>query len=157
MLKSLLILPLAASSLAQFVNYERNLTVVKAPGGDNVTVSYKEPTGVCKTAFAQQKQYTGWANVPGDFPTNLFFWFVESREPSQKLTIWLNGGPGSSSMFGFFAGNGPCQVIEKSRSQLETAAAEWGWDRSSNMLFIDQVSWVFCCQHAERPGADLYA
>lgn len=142
MLPSLLVLPLAAVSLAQFVHNDPktlNMTVIKPPGGDNVTVSYKEAKGVCKTALDSQKQYTGYVNVPGEFPTNLFFWFVEAREPTKALSIWINGGPGSSSFLGFFGGNGPCHIIDKGMDGFETAAEEWGWDRSSNMIFVDQV------------------
>ncbi|GJN82157.1 hypothetical protein PLIIFM63780_005694 [Purpureocillium lilacinum] len=130
---------------AQFVSQDaraQNLTVVRSPGNANVTVSYKQPNGVCKTAFDRQKQYTGWVNVPGDYPTNLFFWFVEARNPTENLTVWLNGGPGSSSMYGFFTGNGPCAVIEKGLNKYDTVAREWGWDRASNMLFIDQPNQV---------------
>ncbi|KAJ3474329.1 hypothetical protein NLG97_g9894 [Lecanicillium saksenae] len=139
------LLLLTAAACAQFVDQEyhsRNFTVVKSPGNRNVTVAYKEPLGACKTAFSSQKQYTGWVNVPGDFSTNLFFWFVEAREKTDKLTIWLNGGPGSSSMYGFFTGNGPCAVVEKGLDRYETVARDWGWDRGSNIIFIDQPNQV---------------
>ena len=33
---------------------------------------------------------------------------------------------------------GPCQVVEIARGRLGTVAREWGWDRSSNIVFIDQ-------------------
>ncbi|RYC83328.1 Carboxypeptidase S1 A [Fusarium oxysporum f. sp. narcissi] len=120
----------------------RNLTVVRSPANRDVTVSYKTPEGVCSTAFDSQKQYTGWVSIPGDYPTNLFFWFVEARERTDSLTIWLNGGPGSSSLYGFFTGNGPCEVVEKGLNEYETLVREWGWDRASNMLFIDQPNQV---------------
>ena len=41
-------------------------------------------------------------------------------------------------MVGLFQEVGPCQVIEVARGQLGTIAREWGWDRSSNIVFIDQ-------------------
>lgn len=135
----------ARHGLAQFVNQDedlRNLTTVRSPGDANITVSYKEPDGACSTAFKSQKQYTGWVSIPGDYPTNLFFWFVGAREETESLTIWLNGGPGSSSMYGFFTGNGPCEVVEKGLNEYDTVAREWGWDRASNMLFIDQPNQV---------------
>ncbi|KAK5995117.1 Serine carboxypeptidase A [Cladobotryum mycophilum] len=140
-----LLLFFASSSLAQFVHQDaaaRNLTVIKSPGSSNVTISFKEPQGACRTAFDSQKQYTGWVNVPGEFPTNLFFWFFEARQRTDSLTVWLNGGPGSSSMFGLFDGNGPCEIIEKGLDEYDTVAREWGWDRASNMLFIDQPNQV---------------
>jgi hypothetical protein len=133
---------LSTPSLAQFVLQDGdalNLTVVHSPGGQDVAISYKEPKGVCRTALDTQKQYTGWVSIPGEYPTNLFFWFVEAREPTDSLTIWLNGGPGSSSLYGFFIGNGPCEVVEKGIDELDTAARQWGWDRASNLLYIDQV------------------
>ncbi|KPM40954.1 Carboxypeptidase S1 A [Neonectria ditissima] len=142
----LLVLTSASASLAQFIPRadaaERNLTVVRSPGDGNVTVSYKVPEGACTTAFKTQRQYTGWVNIPGDYPTNLFFWFVEAREETESLTLWLNGGPGSSSLYGFFTGNGPCEVVEEGLDRYETVAREWGWDRASNMLFIDQPNQV---------------
>jgi hypothetical protein len=135
---------LSTPALAQFVLQDGdvlNLTVVHSPGGQEVTISYKQSKGVCRTAFETQKQYTGWVSVPGEYPTNLFFWFVEARGPTDSLTVWLNGGPGSSSLYGFFSGNGPCEVVEKGVDELDTAARPWGWDRASNLLYIDQV----CC------------
>ena len=128
---------------AQFASprADDKLRTITSPADRGVTVSYKVPRGACTTAFESQRQYTGWVAVPGGaFPTNLFFWFVAGREPTDALTVWLNGGPGASSMFGLFAETGPCEVVERGAGRLETAVREWGWDRASNMLFIDQVS-----------------
>ena len=134
------LLGLTTAQFITFTQKDLNLTVIRSPAEEGITVSYKEPTHTCKTADSSQKQYTGWVNLPGDYPTNLFFWFVGAREKTDELTIWLNGGPGSSSMYGFFGGNGPCEIIEKGIDDYDTVAREWGWDRASNMLFIDQVS-----------------
>lgn len=141
MLVPLVALVAASVVVRAFVSQDayRNLTVVRSPGDAGVTVSFKEPKGVCKTAVDTQRQFTGWVNVPGEFPTNLFFWFVEARKPTESLTLWLNGGPGASSLIGFFTGVGPCEVIERGLDEYETVAREWSWDRASNMLFIDQV------------------
>lgn len=134
---------LPAGALAQFPKTSPNLTTLTSPIDPDITISYKVPEGACTTAFETQEQYTGWVNVPGDYQTNLFFWFVGAREPSSILTIWLNGGPGSSSMFGFFNENGPCEVVDAfGNDNYQTVAREWGWDRASNMLFIDQPNQV---------------
>ncbi|KAI5922426.1 Alpha/Beta hydrolase protein [Camillea tinctor] len=121
-----------------------NLTTIASPTNPEVTISYKIPTGACNAAFESQQQYTGWVTVPGEYPTNTFFWYVGARDQqaSSALTIWLNGGPGSSSMFGFFTENGPCEVVDDGADSFTTVAREWGWDRGSNMLFIDQPNQV---------------
>lgn len=126
---------------------------VSSPANTNITIQYKSPLpGTCKTAFSSQKQYTGYVNLPPatlalvqqDYPINTFFWFVEARENPKNapLTVWLNGGPGSSSMIGMFQEVGPCEVVEIDKTRLGTRARAWGWDRSSNMLFIDQPNQV---------------
>ncbi|KAI1630594.1 Alpha/Beta hydrolase protein [Biscogniauxia mediterranea] len=121
-----------------------NLTTIASPANPEITISYKVPDGACNAAFESQQQYTGWVSVPGEYPTNTFFWYVGARDQqaSSTLTIWLNGGPGSSSMFGFFTENGPCEVVDDGPDSFTTVAREWGWDRGSNMLFIDQPNQV---------------
>ena len=121
-----------------------NLTTLVSPVDGNITISYKSPPkGTCVTAFETQQQYTGWVHMPGNYSTNTFFWFIGARDPTDHLTIWLNGGPGSSSMIGLFTEIGPCEVIELAENKLGTVTRQWGWDRGSNMLFIDQVNRSF--------------
>lgn len=45
---------------------------------------------------------------PNDI-NRLWFWFFPSTNPlaSKEITIWLNGGPGCSSLDGLFQENGP--------------------------------------------------
>ncbi|CAL3969166.1 hypothetical protein PZA11_006214 [Diplocarpon coronariae] len=132
-----------AFTLAQFPPAAVNVTTIKSPVDGNITISFKSPPpGTCETAFATQQQYTGWVHIPGRYSTNIFFWFVGARDTTDQLTIWLNGGPGSSSMIGFFNENGPCEVIEEGLGKLGTKVRDWGWDRGSNMLFIDQPNQV---------------
>ena len=84
------------------------------------------------------------APIQQNYTINTFFWFIEARTSPQSapLTIYLNGGPGSSSMIGLFQESGPCEVVEIAEGQLGTAARLWGWDRSSNVLYVDQPSEV---------------
>jgi carboxypeptidase C (cathepsin A) len=63
--------------------------------------------------------------------------FFEARKNPENapLTIWMNGGPGSSSMLGLFVENGPCYVHSDSNS---TYLSEYSWNNEVNMLFLDQ-------------------
>ncbi|KAE8451581.1 hypothetical protein EG329_003654 [Mollisiaceae sp. DMI_Dod_QoI] len=132
-----------AITLAQYPPASNLTTTITSPVDGNITISYKvPPAGTCATAFAAQQQYTGWVHIPGNYSTNTFFWFISARDPTDQLTIWLNGGPGSSSMIGLFTENGPCEVIEEGLGKLGTQVRDWGWDRGSNMLYIDQPNQV---------------
>ncbi|KAI4710780.1 hypothetical protein J4E89_004370 [Alternaria sp. Ai002NY15] len=128
-------------------------TVIKSPADPRITISYKSPDAhVCATAFETQKQYTGYVNIPPftlspaeqNYPINTFFWFFEARENPETapLTIWLSGGPGSSSMIGLFSELGPCELVEGPNGSYVSQPRVWGWDRSSNILFIDQPTQV---------------
>ena len=149
------VLRLVPLSLAQSpppVSYD-NVTVLASPAHPNITISFKTPDpGTCTTAFPTQKQYSGYIRIPPStlesyqqtYPINAFFWFFEARQNPETapLTIWLNGGPGSSSMIGLFQESGPCEVVRMADGSYGTQARMWGWDRSSNIVYIDQPAQV---------------
>lgn len=74
---------------------------------------------------------------PQNYSINTFFWFFEARKDPHNapLSIWMNGGPGSSSLLGLLVENGPCRVNYDSNS---TYLNEWSWNNEVNMLYIDQ-------------------
>jgi carboxypeptidase C (cathepsin A) len=54
----------------------------------------------------------------------------DSRVP---LIIWLNGGPGSSSLFGAFTENGPIRILKNKTSYFQNP-----WNLLGHTLYIDQ-------------------
>lgn len=159
------VLQFATAQYPPPASYQNILT---SPLDPNITIAYKQPpAGTCSTAFSTQKQYTGYIGIPPytlapvqqNYSINTFFWFVEARQTPEAapLTIWLNGGPGSSSMVGFFNENGPCEVVQVNDGTYGTQHRMWGWDRSSNMLYIDQPNQVgFSYDIATNASFDLY-
>ncbi|QKX58923.1 uncharacterized protein TRUGW13939_06051 [Talaromyces rugulosus] len=131
----LLALSLSAAVSAQFVSAPKDLTSTK--GYLDIPVRYKEvPTGICETD-PSVKSYSGYVDVAED--QHIFFWFFEARNQDPKhapLTVWINGGPGSSSMIGLFQENGPCGVD----SNGSVYNNPYSWSNASNMLYIDQPS-----------------
>ncbi|KAL6717518.1 hypothetical protein ACLMJK_005433 [Lecanora helva] len=130
-----------------------NVTTIHSPVDGNITIRFKSPpVGTCTTVFPTQKQYTGYISLPPftlapiqqNYSINTFFWFIEARTDAKiaPLTIYINGGPGSSSMVGLFQENGPCQVVEIAQDRLGTQPTDWGWDRSTNILYVDQPNQV---------------
>lgn len=124
-------------ALSQFVAAPKNLT--SKTGYANVTVRYKDvPAGICEQD-PDVKSFSGYADVaPGQ---HIFWWFFEARnvDPEEApLTIWINGGPGSSSMIGLFQELGPCRI----NADGEAEDNPYSWSNVTNIIFIDQPTQV---------------
>ncbi|KAM5538295.1 hypothetical protein V8D89_008182 [Ganoderma adspersum] len=93
-----------------------------------------ENSGVCETTPGVY-QASGYGDLTAD--QSLWFWFFAAREnpDTAPLTIWLNGGPGSSSMIGLFQENGPCRITNDSSG---VTLNPFSWNNVSNMLYLDQ-------------------
>ncbi|KAI0789518.1 Alpha/Beta hydrolase protein [Abortiporus biennis] len=81
------------------------------------------------------KQHSGYLDISDG--KHLFFWFFESRTnpESAPLTLWLNGGPGCSSITGLLFELGPCSIDNEGRNVTHN---KHGWNTHSNMIFLDQ-------------------
>ena len=56
-------------------------------------------------------------------------------------------------MVGLFLETGPCEVIEIAQGKFGTKARDWGWDRSSNILYIDQPNEVGFSYDIQKNGS----
>ncbi|CDO70247.1 hypothetical protein BN946_scf184942.g47 [Trametes cinnabarina] len=93
-----------------------------------------ENSGVCESTPGVY-QASGYGDLTDN--ESLWFWFFAARNNSESapLTLWLNGGPGSSSMIGLFQENGPCRITNDSSS---VTLNPYSWNNVSNMLYLDQ-------------------
>ncbi|KAF3018849.1 hypothetical protein E8E14_006693 [Neopestalotiopsis sp. 37M] len=85
------------------------------------------------------ESYSGLLSINEDLtaPEKLFFWFFPSSSSAaeKEIVIWLNGGPGCSSLEGLLQENGPflwqygtCRPVPN----------PWSWSQLSNIVYIEQ-------------------
>ncbi|KAK7256718.1 hypothetical protein RIF29_30176 [Crotalaria pallida] len=82
-------------------------------------------------------QFSGYITVNEDHERALFYWFFEAQsEPSNKpLLLWLNGGPGCSSVgTGAVVELGPL-LINKNGDGLHFNP--FSWNQEANLLFLE--------------------
>ena len=80
--------------------------------------------------------YSGYLTVNKTHESNLFFWFfpAQNGNTSAPLVVWLQGGPGASSLFGLFAEQGPILVDKDQNLRPRNIT----WNSKYHLLFIDQ-------------------
>ncbi|KAK6347705.1 Cell death protease [Orbilia javanica] len=80
------------------------------------------------------RMHAGHIEVDPATNGNLFFWHVTNRhiEARQRTVIWLNGGPGCSSLDGALMEVGPYRVKDGKLSYNEGS-----WHEFANLLFVD--------------------
>ncbi|AMD20409.1 HDL335Wp [Eremothecium sinecaudum] len=84
------------------------------------------------------EMYAGQLELHDHQPNDgkLFFWrFSEKKEnTSDTIVLWLNGGPGCSSIDGVFLELGPFRVDETGKLYVNDGS----WHTKADILFIDQ-------------------
>ncbi|KAH3762400.1 serine carboxypeptidase [Pelomyxa schiedti] len=94
--------------------------------------------GIENVTFAQ---YSGYIQIDAVTNKNLFYWFVESqRDPTtDPLILWMNGGPGASSLNGFFTEHGP---FWPNPDGATLHANPYAWNRIANMIYLEAPAGV---------------
>ncbi|KAK3359146.1 Alpha/Beta hydrolase protein [Lasiosphaeria hispida] len=105
----------------------------------NTTKFAVNGTAIPEVDFDAGESYAGSLPIsssPSE-ESNLFFWFFPSTNPAAKkeIIIWLNGGPGCSSLEGFIQENGP---ILWQYGTYKPVANPWSWHTLTNMVWVDQ-------------------
>ncbi|KAL6655425.1 hypothetical protein ACP70R_006251 [Stipagrostis hirtigluma subsp. patula] len=88
------------------------------------------------------RQYAGYVTVDKEHGRELFYYFVESPydAASKPLVLWLNGGPGCSSLGnGAMAELGPFRVNPDGKTLSRNKHA---WNNVANVIFLESPSGV---------------
>eukprot|EP01006_Ploeotia_vitrea_P050584 TRINITY_DN67476_c1_g1_i1.p1 TRINITY_DN67476_c1_g1~~TRINITY_DN67476_c1_g1_i1.p1 ORF type:complete len:504 (-),score=57.03 TRINITY_DN67476_c1_g1_i1:953-2464(-) len=94
------------------------------------------------------KMYSGY--LPAKDPTfHMFSWFVESeRDPStDPVILWVQGGPGASSLSGLLTENGPFYLVGNGHQASKLALNPYRWSQTASVLYWESppaVGYSYC-------------
>ncbi|KAF2124865.1 carboxypeptidase Y-like protein A [Dothidotthia symphoricarpi CBS 119687] len=106
------------------------------------------------------KQYSGYLDDEEE-DKHLFYWFFESRNDPKNdpVVLWLNGGPGCSSLTGLFMELGPASITKDQKLKHN----DWAWNSNASVIFLDQpvnVGYSYSSGQVSNTvaaGKDIYA
>nr|CAD7402759.1 unnamed protein product [Timema cristinae] len=88
--------------------------------------------------------YSGFFTVNEKYDSNLFFWFfpaqlstvwtLQYNYEEAPVLLWLQGGPGSSSLYGLFTEVGPYTVAKDNINLIENP---FSYHKNHSLIFID--------------------
>ncbi|KAJ2804834.1 hypothetical protein H4R20_002352 [Coemansia guatemalensis] len=86
---------------------------------------------------ANVTQYSGYLDTDKDH--HFFFWFFEARNApireNAPVILWMNGGPGCSSLTSQLMELGPCRIANGGDS---LSPNKYGWNDQAHIIFLDQ-------------------
>jgi len=104
---------------------------------DYLPDQYELAQNLSSIHFDQWKKamHSGFFTIDPSIQSNTFFWFSKAIEGDEDapILLWLQGGPGASSLFGLFTEVGPFNV-DANGNIVERAIS---WNKDYHMLFLD--------------------
>ncbi|KAI3425589.1 Carboxypeptidase [Psidium guajava] len=85
--------------------------------------------------------YGGYVTVDESAGRALFYYFAEARRNKSRmpLLLWLNGGPGCSSLYGAMQELGPFRVHSDGKTLYRD---KFAWNIAANVLFLESPAGV---------------
>ena len=97
----------------------------------------------------QSDVYSGYLNVSETKALHYVFAESQNDPSSDPVLIWFNGGPGCSSLLGFFQENGPI-IVDGGEYRLN----DQSWNQKANVLYLEQPAGVGFTKYADQ--SELY-
>lgn len=108
------------------------------PQNSNTTKFGVNGRGLPLVNFDIGESYAGLLSISNDpkDKDQLYYWFFPSSNPlaGDEITIWLNGGPGCSSLEGLFQENG---VVNWQYGTYQPVYNPWNWVNLTNMIWVE--------------------
>jgi carboxypeptidase C (cathepsin A) len=96
--------------------------------------------------------YSGLLQLKPDPLMNMHYIFVTSMSATKDtdpLVLWLNGGPGCSSLLGFAQEIGPC-LLQPGAKTFDTNLNPYAWNNNANVLFLENPPGVGFSQNEDK-------
>uniref|UniRef100_A0A2P2I6N2 Carboxypeptidase n=1 Tax=Hirondellea gigas TaxID=1518452 RepID=A0A2P2I6N2_9CRUS len=103
------------------------------------------------------RQYSGYLVLDNEnslSPKKIHYWFIESQDNPRNdpVVLWLNGGPGCSSLLGCLEELGPFHINCQSNNTTQCTFEEniYSWTRRANVIFMEApvgVGFSYIPQH----------
>ncbi|XP_055686489.1 venom serine carboxypeptidase [Lutzomyia longipalpis] len=79
--------------------------------------------------------HSGYLTVDAKMNSNLFFWYfpAKTNPHDAPIVVWLQGGPGASSLFGLFTENGPFEFTESGK----VTRRKYSWHLNHHLIYFD--------------------
>jgi len=124
------------------------------PQNSNTTKFKVDGTKIPDVNFDVGESYAGLLPI-SDEPnvSELYFWFFPSANElaGDEILIWLNGGPGCSSLEGLLQENGPFLWQYGTYRPVRNA---WSWTNLTNVLWVEQPAGTGFSPKKGTPTAD---
>ncbi|TMW60644.1 hypothetical protein Poli38472_000686 [Pythium oligandrum] len=121
--------PLRSDPAIQVVTKANTANATYPGAGDLITELHGKPDDYTSRLFS--------GYLPISNGGQAFYFFAESlsaKPEDDPVLLWLNGGPGASSLAGCFTENGPLLVNEGGQS---LRVNEYAWNNNANFLCIE--------------------
>lgn len=99
--------------------------------------------------------YSGYVDLDDNADKSIYYLLVEAvKWETAPLVIWINGGPGCSSLIGWGTENGPYLIAD---GETTFKASANSWNNEANILYVDQpagIGFSSCNNTANSTGPD---
>lgn len=112
-------------------------SVLSAPAEDLVDLS--SIPDLSKFTDYKAQVYSGYLYINDDKSHHYLFVESQNNPSTDPLLLWLNGGPGCSSILGFLYEHGPFIYLDGSTELIEN---EYAWNQKANVLYMESPACV---------------